>query len=101
MINVSNKIKRRGLFGSRAEIDFEGEKIRSNIPFNRGKQVDEITYSKYPDGTYQFSGNKNDNQIFNYQRIPENKLEENGVHDCPAGKYHGGHGSGHRQEAPV
>lgn len=40
--NVGNKIKRKGLFGSRAEIDFEGEKIRSNIPFNRGKQVTEI-----------------------------------------------------------
>jgi hypothetical protein len=40
--NVSNKIKRKGLFGSRAEVDFEGEKIRSNIPFNRDKQVNEI-----------------------------------------------------------
>ena len=40
--NVGNKIKRRGLFGARAEIDFEGDIIRSNIPFNRGKQVDEI-----------------------------------------------------------
>jgi hypothetical protein len=40
--NVSNKLKRKGLFGSRAEVDYEGEKIRSNIPFNRGKQVNEI-----------------------------------------------------------
>jgi len=40
--NVSNKMKRKGIFGSRAEIDYEGEKIRSFAPFNRGKQVDEI-----------------------------------------------------------
>lgn len=40
--NVPNKIKRRGLFGGRADIDFEGEIIRSIIPFNRGKQVDDI-----------------------------------------------------------
>ena len=40
--NVSNKMKRKGIFGSRAEIDYEGEKILSFAPFNRGKQVDEI-----------------------------------------------------------
>lgn len=40
--NVPNKLKRRGLFGSRAEVNYEGEIFRSNIPFNRGKQVDEI-----------------------------------------------------------
>jgi hypothetical protein len=49
---------------------------QQNDRYDLSKQVDEITYSKYPDGTYQFSGNKNDNQIFNYQRIPENKLED-------------------------
>jgi hypothetical protein len=40
--NVPNKIKRRGIFGGRADIDFEGERISSIIPFNRGKQVDDI-----------------------------------------------------------
>jgi hypothetical protein len=40
--NVSNKMKRKGIFGSRAELDYEGEMIRSNALFNRGKQVDEI-----------------------------------------------------------
>jgi len=40
--NVSNKIKRKGLFGSRAELDYEGEKFTSNALFNRGKQVNEI-----------------------------------------------------------
>ena len=49
---------------------------QQNDRYDLSKQVDEITYSKYPDGTYQFSGSKNDNQIFNYQRIPENKLED-------------------------
>ena len=49
---------------------------QQNDRYDLSKQVDEITYSKYPDGTYRFSGNKNDNQIFNYQRIPENKLED-------------------------
>ena len=55
--NVSNKIKRRGLFGSRAEIDFEGEKIRSNIPFNRGKQVDEIK-NKLSDKLFRLNNRK-------------------------------------------
>ena len=49
---------------------------QQNDRYDLSKQADEITYSKYPDGTYQFSGNKNDDQIFNYQRIPENKLED-------------------------
>lgn len=49
---------------------------QQNDRYDLSKQVDEITYSKYPDGTYQFSGSKNDNQIFNYQRIPKNKLED-------------------------
>ena len=42
ILNVSNKIKRNGLFGSRAELDYEGEKFTSNALFNRGKQVNEI-----------------------------------------------------------
>jgi hypothetical protein len=49
---------------------------QQNERYDLSKQVDEITYSKYPDGTYQFSGSKNNNQIFNYQRIPESKLED-------------------------
>lgn len=40
--NVENKVIRKGFFGARAEVDFEGEQIRSNIPFNRGKQVEDI-----------------------------------------------------------
>lgn len=41
--NVPNKIKRTGFFGARAEIDFDGDTIRSTTPFNRTKQVDDIT----------------------------------------------------------
>lgn len=40
--NVPNKIIRRGFFGLQADYDFEGERIHSNIPFNRDKQVDDI-----------------------------------------------------------
>ena len=40
--NVENRIKRRGLFGARAEIEYDGNIIRSGIPFNRDKQVDDI-----------------------------------------------------------
>ena len=49
---------------------------QQNDRYDLSKQVDEITYSKYPDGTYQFSGSKNDILKFVYQRIPENKLED-------------------------
>ena len=40
--NVPSKIKRKGLFGSKAELDYEGEKFTSNTLFNRGKQENEI-----------------------------------------------------------
>jgi hypothetical protein len=40
--NVDNRIKRRGFFGARAEIEYDGNIIRSAIPFNRDKQVDDI-----------------------------------------------------------
>lgn len=40
--DVPNKIKRKGLFGTRAEVDYEGETFRSKVAFNRGKQIDEI-----------------------------------------------------------
>jgi hypothetical protein len=49
---------------------------QQNERYDLSKQVDEITYSKYDDGTYQFAGSKNDTQLFNYQRIPENRLED-------------------------
>jgi hypothetical protein len=40
--NVESKIKRKGLFGARAEMDFDGDTIRSTKPFNRNKQIDDI-----------------------------------------------------------
>jgi hypothetical protein len=49
---------------------------QQNERYDLSKSVDEITYSKSKDGTYQFSGSKNDVQTFNYQKIPENKLED-------------------------
>lgn len=49
---------------------------QQNERYDLSKQVDEITYSKYNDGTYQFSGSKNDVQLFNYQRIPKDKIED-------------------------
>ena len=55
--NVSNKIKRKGLFGNRAELDYEGEKISSNVLFNRGKQVDEIK-NKLSDKLFRLKGRK-------------------------------------------
>jgi hypothetical protein len=55
--NVSNKIKRKGFFGSRAELDYEGEKIRSNIPYNRDKQTDDIK-NKLSDRLFRFKERK-------------------------------------------
>ena len=53
---------------------------QQNERYDLSKQVDEITYSKYEggifSGTYQFSGSKDENQRFNYQGIPEDKLED-------------------------
>jgi hypothetical protein len=49
---------------------------QQNERYDLSKQVDEITYYKYKDGTYQFSGSKNDVQLFNYQRIPKDKIED-------------------------
>lgn len=40
--NVPSKIKRMGFFGARAEVEYEGNIIRSGIPFNRDKQVNDI-----------------------------------------------------------
>jgi hypothetical protein len=40
--NVPSKLKRFGIFGSRAKIDFDGATISSKIAFNRDKQVDDI-----------------------------------------------------------
>ena len=40
--NVPSKIKRMGFFGARAEIEYDGNLVRSAIPFNRDKQVDDI-----------------------------------------------------------
>lgn len=40
--NVPSKIKRMGFFGARAEVEYDGNIIRSAIPFNRDKQIDDI-----------------------------------------------------------
>jgi hypothetical protein len=40
--NVPSKLKRFGMFGSRAKIDIDGDTISSKIAFNRDKQVDDI-----------------------------------------------------------
>jgi hypothetical protein len=41
--NVPSKLKRFGMFGSRAKIDIDGDTIDSKIAFNRDKQIDDIT----------------------------------------------------------
>jgi len=41
--NVPSKLKRFGIFGSRAKIDIDGDTINSKIAFNRDKQIDDIT----------------------------------------------------------
>lgn len=48
---------------------------QQNDRYNLSKQVDEITYSKRGDGTYQISASKDEIQVFSY-RTTEDKLED-------------------------
>ena len=40
--NVPSKLKRFGMFGARAKVDYDGNAINSKIAFNRDKQIDDI-----------------------------------------------------------